>query len=285
MGRPSVRAVGWAAVVIVAACSHPRPAPPAGPPATAPSADAPPDGAPPIAIENGKAAPVCGTHDTDALASFNRGVDAYDHGDADAAIAAYQEAIARDPDFCDALDNLAVVLRRLDRLDEAIALYERSLALAPHNQFALQNVGVAYRMAHREADAMRSYQRLTELSPTNPEGWFGVAQVALIAKQAHDAWTAARRAEELYVAAGSPLVDDARLLAGLAAIPLHDWAEVRRTLEPQHARLLGDAAANLALGEAFLQPDALDKERARRYLARARELGATVPDALWQRAQ
>ena len=127
--------------------------------------------------------------------------------------------------------------------------------------------------------------KLAALSPANPEGWFGVAQMALMAHQAAEARDAARRAEALYVAAGSPLVDDARLLLGFAAIALADWPTVRATLEPQYAKLASDAEVNLALGKAYLEPDALDRAKARQYLQRARDLGATVTDALWQRAR
>ncbi|MBK7078233.1 MAG: tetratricopeptide repeat protein [Myxococcales bacterium] len=263
-------------------CGGARPAAPTTPP---PAADAPAGGAPPIATIGDKAEHVCQSEDDAAVAHFNRGVDRFDQGDAAAAIDAYKAAIAIDADYCDAIDNLALIYRREGRLDEAIALYERSLAIAPHNQFAWQNVGVAYRMRGRHADAMRAYRQLAALSPANPEGWFGVAQMALMAHQAAEARDAARRAEALYVAAGSPLVDDARLLLGFAAIALADWPTVRATLEPQYAKLASDAEVNLALGKAYLEPDALDRAKARQYLQRARDLGATVTDALWQRAR
>lgn len=255
--------------------------------AAAPTTPPPPPatGARPIAMIGDKAEHVCQSDDAEAVAHFNRGVDRFDAGDTAGAIDAYKAAIALDAEYCDAIDNLALIYRRLDRVDEAIALYERSLAIAPHNQFAWQNVGVAYRVRGRHADAMRAYRHLTELSPANPEGWFGVAQMALMAHQAAEARDAARRAEALYVAAGSPLVDDARLLLGFAAIALADWPVVRQTLEPQYAKLASDAEVNLALGKAYLEPDALDRAKARQYLQRARDLGATVTDALWQRAQ
>lgn len=271
-----------ALVAAALGCGGARPAQPTTPPpATAPPAA----GAPPLAAIGDKADHVCQSDDAEAVAHFNRGVDRFDAGDPAGAIDAYKAAIARDADYCDAIDNLALVYRREGRLDEAIALYERSLAIAPHNQFAWQNIGVAYRMRGRHADAMRAYRQLTTVSPTNPEGWFGVAQMALVAHQATEARDAARRAEALYLTAGSPLVEDARLLLGFAAIALADWPTVRATLEPQYAKLADDAEVNLALGQAYLEPDALDRGKARRYLQRARDLGATVTDALWQRAQ
>jgi tetratricopeptide (TPR) repeat protein len=260
-------------------CGGARPAAPTTPP---PAADAPAGGAPPIATIGDKARLSERGH---AAVAHPPGGDRFAQADAAAAIAAYKAAIAIDADYCDAIDNLALIYRREGRLDEAIALYERSLAIAPHNQFAWQNVGVAYRMRGRHADAMRAYRQLAALSPANPEGWFGVAQMALMAHQAAEARDAARRAEALYVAAGSPLVDDARLLLGFAAIALADWPTVRATLEPQYAKLASDAEVNLALGKAYLEPDALDRAKARQYLQRARDLGATVTDALWQRAR
>lgn len=271
-----------ALVAAALGCGGARPAQPTTPPtSTAP----PTAGAPPLAAIGDKADHVCQSDDAEAVAHFNRGVDRFDAGDPAGAIDAYKAAIARDAEYCDAIDNLALVYRREGRLDEAIALYERSIALAPHNQFAWQNIGVAYHKRGRDADAVRAYQHLTELSPDNPEGWYGLAQMALHAHRATEARDAAVRAEALYRATGSPLIDDARLLRGLAAIALADWPTVRATIEPQYARLADDADVNLALGKAYLEPDALDRAKARQYLQRARDLGATVTEALWQRAQ
>lgn len=245
--------------------------------------DGPPAPAPPLPMIGDKAAHVCLTSDPEAAARYEEGVERYDDGDAAGAITAYEAAIARDPRFCDAMDNLAVIYRRSNRLDEAIALYEKSIELAPHNQFAWQNIGVAYRMRGRLADATRAYERLTVLSPDNPEGWFGFGQVALVAGHPEQARDALRRAEALYLAADSPLVGDARLLLGLAAGRLRDWPTVRAALAPDDVGARSPEAS-VFLGEAFLQPDALDVARARAYLETARALGATVPDALWKRA-
>ena len=271
------------ATLATAACGGGARSTPATTPA--PATTAPTAGAPPLGMIGDKAAHVCQSANPEAVERYDQGFDRFDAGDTAGAIEAYQAAIALDAGYCDAIDNLALIYRRLDRLDEAIALYERSIALAPHNQFAWQNIGVAYHKRGRDADAVRAYQHLTELSPDNPEGWYGLAQMALHAHRATEARDAAVRAEALYRATGSPLIDDARLLRGLAAIALADWPTVRATIEPQYARLADDADVNLALGKAYLEPDALDRAKARQYLQRARDLGATVTEALWQRAQ
>lgn len=274
--------VAW--LGFAAACGG-RAAPAASPrPATPPSET--PAGAPPLATMDGRANLVCDTENREAMEHYNRGVRLHDAGDAPAAAQAYMQAIDLDGEFCDAMDNLAVILRRNDMVAEAIILYERSLAIAPTNQFALQNVGVAYRLSGRGEDALRSYRRLSELSPANPEGWFGIAQVSLHLDRPEDALVAARRAEALYVASGSELVGDARLLLGVAAARLRDWPTVRTALGAVHAKHPDDVEINLALAEAYLQDDgALDRPRARAFLDRARAAGASIPPELARRAQ
>lgn len=274
------------ALVLLAACGGgARPAPTT--PGTATAGEPQPGDAAAVSPQaSGKVrAPlVCNTDDDEAARLYNEGNDHVAAGDVAAAERVYLAAIARDPEFCDAMDNLAVQYRRTDRVAEAIALYQRSVAIAPHNQLGWQNLGVAFWKSGRLDEAAQAYQRLIDLDPRNPEGWFGSGQVAIMAGRHADAKTALVRAEALYVERGAAEVDDARMLLGILAGGTRDWPNVRKYLEPLYPRVQQFPDANLVLGEAYLQPDANDPAKARTYLERARALGAQVPADLWRRA-
>lgn len=251
-----------------AASSGPLPAPPS-------------DGGPP---ELAEADIACSSSDPEARRLYQEGYAAAERGELQDSERLYLAAIARDPDYCDAMDNLAVQYRRGGRVEEAITLYERSVAIAPHNEMAWQNLGYAYQSVDRVDDAVRAYGQIIDMSPKNPEGWYGRGQTLLMAGRYGEAKQALTQAEQLYAAARSPLRGDAQMLLGIVAGATGDWDVARALLEAQYGSAGRFADANLYLGEAYLQPSALDRAKARAYLERARALGGEVPAELWQRA-
>lgn len=243
--------------------------------------DLPDDQGPPELAEADLA---CSSSDPEARRLYQEGYAAAERGELQESERLYLAAIARDPDYCDAMDNLAVQYRRGGRVEEAIKLYERSVAIAPHNEMAWQNLGYAYQSVDRVGDAVRAYQQIIDMSPKNPEGWYGRGQTLLMAGRYGEAKQALTQAEQLYAAAGSPLRGDAQMLLGMVAGATADWGAARALLEAQYESAGRFADANLYLGEAYLQPSALDRDKARGYLERARALGGDVPAELWQRA-
>lgn len=227
---------------------------------------------------------ICVSGNEEALRLYSEAHAHAKQGDLASSEAKYKAAIELDPKFCDALDNLAVQYRRSGRVDEAIALYERSLAVAPHNQMALQNLGLALQSVDRNDDALRAYDRLIAMAPENPEGWYGTGHVLLFAGRFNEARPPLRQAEALYLKQGSPLVDDVRVMLGIAAGGLGEWREARALLEPLYPHAGRHALVNAVLGQAYLEPDALDVAKARVYLERAAAQGIELPPELWERA-
>ena len=64
-------------------------------------------------------------------------------GKLDEAIAAYLRAIASDPDYARAHNNLGVVLERQGKADQAIAEYRRAIAINPDYALAHHNLALA----------------------------------------------------------------------------------------------------------------------------------------------
>jgi tetratricopeptide (TPR) repeat protein len=71
-------------------------------------------------------------------------LDLFAAGQAEAAVAEYQESIAADPTFTEAMHGLARVLQDLNRLDEAIAIAKRIAEIDPDDVLAHTSLSVLY---------------------------------------------------------------------------------------------------------------------------------------------
>jgi tetratricopeptide (TPR) repeat protein len=65
-------------------------------------------------------------------------------GDLEKAVAAYQEALAADPTFTDAMHGLTRALRDLQRYDDAIAVAQRLAEVDPDDVLAHTSLSVLY---------------------------------------------------------------------------------------------------------------------------------------------
>jgi len=65
-------------------------------------------------------------------------------GDMEKAVAAYQESLAADPTFVDAMHGLARALQDLQRYDDAIAVAQRLAEIDPDDVLAHTSLSVLY---------------------------------------------------------------------------------------------------------------------------------------------
>jgi len=73
-------------------------------------------------------------------------LDLFAAGQHEAAVAEYQESLAADPTFTEAMHGLARALQELNRLDEAIVVAQRIAALDPDDVLAHTSLSVLYQM-------------------------------------------------------------------------------------------------------------------------------------------
>jgi tetratricopeptide (TPR) repeat protein len=73
-------------------------------------------------------------------------LDLFAAGQHEAAVAEYQESLAADPAFTEAMHGLARALQELNRLDEAIVVARRITELDPDDVLAHTSLSVLYQM-------------------------------------------------------------------------------------------------------------------------------------------
>ena len=82
-------------------------------------------------------------------------------------IAAYAQALNRQPDHADAMSNTACDLMDLGRLDEALVWNTRALELEPDGQFGKLQMAMTFRLLGYEEQARQWFEKTLSLQPDN----------------------------------------------------------------------------------------------------------------------
>jgi tetratricopeptide (TPR) repeat protein len=110
----------------------------------------------------------------------------------EAAVRAYDAALAEAPMLAEAHFNRANLLRRAGRHTEALAGYDRALALQPRWAAAHLNRGALLAEQGQEAEAIAAYRQATRIEPENNRAWSNLGN-ALSALGRHQEAIAALR--------------------------------------------------------------------------------------------
>lgn len=121
-------------------------------------------------------APAAAQPDADADAWFQR-AEALEASDPGGAECAYQEALARRPEFIDAYLNLGAIWCERGRSDEAVELYEHALVLCPPSALLFYNRAVALEDQQRPNEAITSYERALELDPALADAHYNIGRL------------------------------------------------------------------------------------------------------------
>ena len=151
---------------------------------------------------------------------YNDAYDQFDKGNFTKSITLYKLAVAEDPDFLDAYDNLGLAFRQLNMLDSAERYYLISYNKNPNGFTANQNLAVVEEIRNNYEKALRYYTKLTELEHENPEGYYGVSRMYFILKNNKEALKYGLLAEEYYKKIKSPYIGDCYYI--LCMISLND---------------------------------------------------------------
>lgn len=97
---------------------------------------------------------------------FTKGVIAFNRGDNEGAVLAFEEAAKKAPDAPEIRVNLALAYLRLSRPDDAIAQLEKAAALTPDQPRALFQLGGAYVEAKKYGKAIDAFEKGLTIQPS-----------------------------------------------------------------------------------------------------------------------
>jgi tetratricopeptide (TPR) repeat protein len=108
---------------------------------------------------------------------FNRGVEQFEAGDFEGAIASYDEAIKIKPDLHEVWYNRGLVLANLGQYSEAIISWDKAIKSKSDNYLPWFNRGNALYFLRRIEEGIASYDKAVEIKPDYHEAWInrGVA--------------------------------------------------------------------------------------------------------------
>lgn len=118
-------------------------------------------------------------------------------GDAQGALAAYQEALRLDERHGDAYNNVATILHQQGRLDEAITWYHKAIERYPQHEEIYQNLADAHSKKGELDQAVAMYQKALELDPENGAAWNNCGQTLYEAGRLGEAEVAFQKAAAL----------------------------------------------------------------------------------------
>jgi tetratricopeptide (TPR) repeat protein len=153
--------------------------------------------------------------DSIAVYFYNQGYTAFTANDFQTSISSYKKSIIQDPDFIEAIDNLALSYRQLNQLDSAKKYYLLSIEKYPKGELAYQNLGTVYLIEKDYQNALYRFHQLSEINPSNSEAYFGSTKAYLSISQYEQALATGLKCEELYKAESNPYLIDIQYFIGI----------------------------------------------------------------------
>lgn len=216
-----------------------------------------------------------------AVDAYNRALDFENAGDVDSAVNSYREAIELDPEYCDAMDNLALLLKQKGNYEEAVTLYQQSIAIYPDGYVAHLGLANAYSQMEQYDKAITEYETMLKLFPDDPEGYYGLGIVYFNIGDYQNSLAQFTRAEEIYKALGSSYLPDAQVYIGYNYTMLEDYEKGRDYLELAYPFFQDSSYTNYMLGYCYFYGESIRNEPlAKQYLTLARDLGMDLEPEL-----
>jgi tetratricopeptide (TPR) repeat protein len=118
-------------------------------------------------------------------------------GQAERAVQACQDALAIQPEYPEAANNLGTALLQLGRIRQAAVVFREALRLRPDFALACNNLGNALRQLGDAAGAYAYFRRAVQLEPTLAVAHSNLGQLLLEQRQPHEALAHCREAVRL----------------------------------------------------------------------------------------
>jgi tetratricopeptide (TPR) repeat protein len=93
------------------------------------------------------------------------------------AIMHYWKAVANDPKYIEAYNNLGFVLQMLGRAEEAIGCYQKALTINPNYSEAHNNLGIVLRTIGQIDEALQAFDKAIALAPRRAAFYLSVVRL------------------------------------------------------------------------------------------------------------
>lgn len=169
---------------------------------------------------------------TRADVAYNHGVALRDAGDGQAAINAWQRAVALNPNHVDAWRSMGMRLMESKQWDLAHGMFKEVLQRQPEDLDSLMQMGILHYMRGELKEAEAFNLRLLTLTPDDVNVWINLAETLKDQGRYDDALTCLRRAMALDSTAAI-----ARFHYGCLLLSLGQWQQGFALYEWRHTKL------------------------------------------------
>jgi tetratricopeptide (TPR) repeat protein len=121
-----------------------------------------------------------------ALQAFQKAAEESAKGNSAPAIGYLKKAIAEEPNYFEAYNNLGVQYQKLKRWEEAIEAFSKAIATRDHSAKPHINLGIIYLNLNQPDSAIQQYRRALELDMNSVPAHLGLGQ-ALLQKKDYSA--------------------------------------------------------------------------------------------------
>jgi len=116
---------------------------------------------------------------SEAEACKNRGNAHWANGEVDAALACYHEAVAIDPNYAEAFNNLGFVCIQRQDYEDAERYLGRAVAINSELANAHYNFGMLFQQTERSEQATTSFQKAIAIDPKNANAHYSLGSLCL----------------------------------------------------------------------------------------------------------
>ena len=220
----------------------------------------------------------CQSSNLIAMNKFEVGSNFLSLGQLDKAAENFKLALYEDSLFCDAWDNLAVVMRRKGDYNKALTYYLKSYNINNRNDVACTNGAEILLLANKTELAFKWFSKAVEIDSANPEGYFGQAKCLVKIQEFDTALLALSKAKLLYIKQYKNEVHDANFLEGIIYFSKGDISKAILMLDQEYNFYSENPSMNYFLGFCYLDPAFENIELAKVYLLNAQKGGMTLDD-------
>jgi superkiller protein 3 len=103
-----------------------------------------------------------------------RGYNANENGLYELAIENYQKALAINPNYAMAYNNMGNTYRNLENYNEAIRCFQKAIAIDPNFAWAYNNMGIVYDKLKNYNEAIRRYQKAIDINPNYAKVYYNM---------------------------------------------------------------------------------------------------------------